>query len=176
MRRRGVCWNAIWLPLKKEVAPALPSICGINSGLTGTLVREAILRDLVSWLQCPVIVNGDFSNAEESKRICFRKSFYVQKQQSPACSSKVEQIPLYDLSVIDCSHFHWLLCQHIGQIALQNVCVCIFTHVRIYMELSEVWHEAFLVIRAVAKLWLFVFSTMERFSQSEKCMRGLWKW
>jgi len=35
------------------------------------------------------------------------------------------------------------------------------------MEVSEVLHEAFLVIRAVVQLWLFVFFTMERFSQSE---------
>jgi len=47
-------------------------------------------------------------------------------------------------------------CQHIGQIALENMCVCIYfylhTHIYIHMEVSEVLHEAFLVIRAVVQL------------------------
>lgn len=127
-KKRGVLKCNLLL-LTKELASVLPSIWGINSGLMGMLVREAILRDLVSFLQCPVIVNGDFSNAEESKRNCFRKS-YVQKQQSPACSSKVEQILSYYWSVIDLSHFHWFFCEHRGQIALENVCV--YLHIHIY--------------------------------------------
>lgn len=36
---------------------------------------------------------------------------------------------------------------------------------------SEVLHEVFLIIRAVVKLWLFVFSTMNIFIQSENAWR-----
>lgn len=128
------------------------------------LIREAILRDLVSWLQCPVIVSGGFSNAEESKRNHFRKSFYVENN---SLLHAVQKWNKWDLSVIYCSHFHWIFCQHMGDIALENVCVYIFTHTHMYVKLNEALHEAFLVMRAVAKLWLLLFSTVERFSQSE---------
>lgn len=128
------------------------------------LIREAILRDLVSWLQCPVIVSGGFSNAEESKRNHFRKSFYVENN---SLLHAVQKWNKCDLSVIDCSHFHWSFCWDMGEIALEYVCVYIFTHTHMYMKLSEALHKAFLVIRAVAKLWLLLLSTVERFSQSE---------
>lgn len=56
----------VWLPPKEVVAPVLMSISGINSGLPGKLVREAILRGIVSGLQCPLTLNSEFNNAEES--------------------------------------------------------------------------------------------------------------
>lgn len=56
----------VWLLPKEVVAPVLLSISGINSGLPGKLVREAILRGIMSLLQCALTLNSEYNNAEES--------------------------------------------------------------------------------------------------------------